>query len=184
MKYDNKYSILGGSEITTEHIIGALNIDYICYPEEYHLSEDACIGYYHKNPFIYFIAVDSLGNVVGYINFSPITDNKYEELRSGKYIDTVITKDDILAYEANNKYSVYFSSICVHPQNRKQGVATSLIEELLRFIEELKKQDIEINRIVADAVSDSGYMLLKKLGFSKVRDSSHKTIIMEKVHGT
>ncbi len=176
------YHVIYGKEITQQNIRDALDIDYMCYDDIYHLDWEQCAGYHRKNPYIYIMAVDDEGSVVGYINFSPVTGKIYDLMRSGKSVDTIICAEDILEYEEGKDYSVYFSSICVHPDHRGKGIAGMLLNTLIELLRSIDAAGINIERIVADAVTDSGERLLTSLGFEVVCMSEHGSKIMERKH--
>lgn len=175
------YRLIFGREITADNIRAALDIDYLSYDDIYHLDLERCIGYHQKNPYIYIMALDENDNVIGYINFSPVNDKIYEVMRSGTSVDTIITADDIMEYEAGKAYSVYCSSICVHPDHRNSGVAKLMISGLEALISQLDQSDVVIKRMVADAVTDLGFKILLDQGFSYVGMSEHGSKIMEKI---
>ena len=179
--YNKNFQIIHGKDITENHIKSILDLDYMVYDEIYYLDVNTCIKYHQKNPDIYFIALNDSKELIGYINFSPIKEDLYNLLKSGTVIDTVITANDLLDYKPNNQYSIYFSSICVHPDYRHIGVAKELLKSLIDFIDELKKSNITIKRIIADAVSKSGEKILRSNEFDFIRYSEHGTKIMEKI---
>ncbi len=172
-----------GQEVSPDQIREALQLDYLCYDDVYHLDLDQCIGYHHKNPYIYFMMLNPKEQVIGYINFSPVTDRLYEILRSGEEVDTIIEAKDIVTYRHGNEYSGYFSSICVHPDYRKRGIDRVLIDKLEEMLGALEKQDVRFKRIVADAVSVPGERICSKLGLSFVCETGHGSKIMEKTYG-
>lgn len=175
-----KISILSGDKINCGMISEALQLDRISYDDVYQLQVDTCLDYFAKNHDIYIMAVDCESDtVVGYINFSPVRESVYADLASGSVVDTVITSDDVLPYEAGNDYWGYFSSIVVHPEYRHHGVAVQMILYWSDLMVQLaEKCSIYFKSIVADAVSDIGAHLLSEIGFSFVRMSMHKTKIM------
>lgn len=178
--FDGDFRIIFGNEITASDIREALNIDYLCYDDLYHLDWERCVAYHNKNPLIYIMAVDSSRNVVGYTNFSPVTESIYESMKSGKSVDTAITADDIMEFKPGKEYSIYFSSICVHPKYRGLGIAKMLLFSLQKQLDELSGSGIVIKRIVADAVTESGEKLLLSMGFKNVCISEHNSQIMER----
>ena len=172
--------ILEGNKIDHKMISGAIQLDRISYEDMYQLSEDTCFDYYEKNQDIYIMAVDDeSGQVVGYINFSPVKSAIYEQLKSGNVIDTVITGEDVLPYQDGTHYLGYFSSIVVHPEYRQHGVATQMLICWADFVCRMaKNRNIYFNEIVADAISDVGAHLLSEIGFSLVKASKHESKIM------
>lgn len=173
-------SIITGKKINRDRIYEALQLDRISYDEIYQLQLDTCVGYFEKNNDIYIMALDDqTKHVIGYINFSPVDERLFKGLMSGSVVDAVITKNDILQYQDSKMFWGYFSSIVVHPDYRRIGVATKMLnawsELVLRLVDE---RDIFFKGIVADAVSDAGVQLLYKVGFSFVKASNHESKIM------
>lgn len=175
-----KYSILSGDKIQYRMISEAIQLDRVSYDDVYQLQVDTCLDYFEKNKDIYIMAVNpESGTVVGYVNFSPIRGPVYADIVSGSVVDTVITGDDVLPYEDGSCYWGYFSSIVVHPKYRHHGIATQMLLYWSEFVLRLaNSRSIYFKGIVADAVSDIGAYLLSKIGFSFVRQSTHKTRIM------
>ena len=176
---ESGYTILQGTSVTPEHIAELLQLDYAIYDDIYHIEPGICIGYHKKNPYIYIVALKE-NKVVGYINFSPISDTAYEKIRGGE-VDTFLTADDIMEYHSGNNYSVYFSSICVHPKYQHKGIGGIMLNRLYRLVGSLEARDVHITRIVSDACSNSGENILKHNGFSLITDSDHSSKIMEKL---
>lgn len=175
--------IVSGDAVSEKHIKQALDLDRLSYGTEYQLQFDACKAYFYKNNRIYLMAVDKHAYlVVGYINFSPIRSEAFDLLRSGQYIDTILTAEDIVAYTPEEKCYGYFSSIVVHPQYRCQGIANTLLIQLKNLITNLAiKEGIYFKAIIADAVSDLGFRLLNKIGFVEIGDSNHgsQTMVLD-----
>ena len=174
------FSILAGKQITYEMIYEAIQLDRISYDDIYQLQVETCYDYFERNNDIYIMALDNgSGHVIGYINFSPVKENVFNELISGNAIDTIISGDDVLPYLDGDSYYGYFSSIVVHPDYRQHGVATQMLQRWSELVFRLAAEnDIYFKKIVADAVSDVGAHLLSELGFSGIRSSTHESKIM------
>ncbi|OUQ25843.1 hypothetical protein B5E77_10210 [Lachnoclostridium sp. An131] len=173
--------IITGSEITPSYIKQALELDRISYGEDYYLDFDKCLSYYQKNNEIYIMAVDSVKQkVLGYINFSPVTEKMFRLIKTGSVIDTVISDEDIVRYIEGNNCWAYMSSIVVHPNYRHKGLARRMLGKLENFIFSLaSERSIYFYGIIADAVSAGGQKLLSNIGFKAVKRSEHDTVIME-----
>ncbi|MDE5602034.1 MAG: GNAT family N-acetyltransferase [Clostridia bacterium] len=161
--------ILKGKNITTEIIEQALNLDWSCYPREYWLTLDKCKDYFSVNNDIYIALVDG-DELIGYINFSPITDEAYDKIRSGSCNDTCLDGDDIVPFDKRGLYNGYFSSIVVKSEYRNKNYAALLMNEFFKHLTELAEKGIVFSRIVADVLSDGGRRLLEKFGMTKVND--------------
>lgn len=174
------YHICIGSEINRKMIAEAIQLDRLSYDDIYQLQVETCYDYFDKNNDIYIMAVDNEnGNVIGYINFSPINESLFIELISGSTIDTVITGDDVLPYINGNHYFGYFSSIVVHPNYRQHGVATQMLLYWYDLVFRLaRERNIYFKGIVADVVSEVDAHLLSEIGFMFAKASTHESKIM------
>lgn len=170
---------ISGKEISCYNIFQALQLDKMVYDNQYFLELSTCINYYKANPYIYFMALNSSENVIGYINFSPITYEMFKQIKSGNVIDTAIGREEIITYDRNQTVYGYFSSIVVHPSYRNRGIGTELINMVFKFLRDIALRDnVFFEEIVADAVSADGENFLKKIGFSKEINSTHNSQIM------
>ncbi len=176
-----KISLISQSEVQKEHIEQALSLDKLAYDDTYHLSLATCLSYFDKNNQIYIMALDkNKNNVLGYINFSPVTEEMYQTIKSGNVIDTAIKESDIVRYVNGVDCWGYMSSIVVHPDHRNRGIAKQMLRLLQKQICALAlNNNIFFKSIIADAVSNLGEYILTEIGYKKVKTSNHDTKIME-----
>ena len=172
--------IIRGNMVTHQYIAQALELDRISYGDIYQLQLDSCLAFFEANPEIYIMAVDdTINTVIGYINFSPITADMFKLLSSGKVVDTIIGSSDIVQYIINRNCWGYFSSIVVHPDYRRHGIATQMLLCWKELVVNLaQNRNIYFNGIVADAVSDIGYHILSEIGFVYSKETSHDSQVM------
>lgn len=174
-----KISIIDGDEVTLDLVKQCIDLDNLVYPGDYLVDFSVSKHYFEKNPYIYYMAVLD-DQLVGYVNFCPVKDSFYNKMKSGKYIDTILTGNDILKYEMNKEYSNYFASIVIHKDYQHYGLANKLMEKIKERIGKLKlERNITIKRIVADVLNDGGKKLVSKLGLKEIYKSNHNTIIAE-----
>lgn len=179
-KPDEHFVILTGKEITPVEIQQALDLDAMVYEKEFLVPLETCIKWFEVNPDIYVMVKDKRNNkVIGYINISPITDESYEKIRSCKFIDTGITDDMILSYDMPFPYSVYFSSVVIHPDYQNSSIFMQLFNAVVDKFITLGKQEVYIKRMIADAVTANGIKFCKLFGMKKVDDSNHHSTVYE-----
>lgn len=177
---DNRFSIITGKEVTHEDIEQAVELDSLLYDDVYHVDTSQCDEWFAVNPDIYVMAKDLKSNrIIAYINVSPITDECYDRIKNGDFIDTGITADMILSYDMPFVYSIYFSSIAIHPDYRNTEVFSLLMNAIVDKFINLGNRGIFIRRMIADAVSQSGEKFCKMFGMSKIVGSDHDSTLYE-----
>ena len=98
---------------------------------------DLCMSWYNKNPQIYIMALRGI-TVVGYINFSPLTDQAYFSYRNGLINDSQLTENDIEKFYPNKKHKCIFISIVVSEKERGGSVTKLLTHYFLDYVKTLK----------------------------------------------
>lgn len=170
--------LIFGSQITSGDIKGALMLDYENYHDEYHLMYERCLDYQRRNPYIYAMLKDR-GEIVGYVNFSPVTSGAYERLRAGE-IDTFVTGDDVVPFSDGAIYDIYLSSIVVREDYRGKGFAGYLLHAVIAKWSELEAEHgITVRRIIADAISPGGARLCEALGLRCIARTDRGTSTYE-----
>lgn len=177
---DEEFSILTGKQISANDIDQALELDSLVYEDIYHVSEEQCLDWFKVNPDIYVMARDNKTNkIIAYVNISPVTNECYERLRNGDFIDTGITADMLLGYDMPYPYSVYFSSIVIHPDYQNTRVFFELFNAVVKKFLYLGGHEVFIKRMIADAVTKNGEKFCKMFGMTKVKGSDHKSTLYE-----
>lgn len=177
-KIDPKALNIISLDINEEMIKEALLLDKKYYPEEYHLSLEQCLGYFEKNNQIYIMMVYD-NHVIGYLNFSPITEEKYDELATGSCIDTSIRSEDIRQYKPNHIYSAYLSSVVIDEQFRNLGYGNLLLKALANRIINLFDKKIYFKRIIADVLNDAGKALAINFGLQEKKATKNRSMLFE-----
>lgn len=176
----SKFTVISGHNITKNDITEAIMLDKMVYSEEYWLDTDTCLSWFKVNPDIYVMIKDNeTQRIVAYVNASPVTDECYDDIRNGHFIDTGITADMILSYNMPFPYNLYFSSVVIHPGYQNTEVFMKLFNAIIERFIELGKQEVFIKRMVADAVSPEGEKFCKMFGMKKVDESDHHSTIYE-----
>lgn len=175
-----RYQVVIGSQVTKADIEEAVGLDALSYAECFRGNLHDCLEWARANPDIYVMLRDRrTGHVIAYINVMPVTDECYDVLRSGKFIDVSITPDMILSYDMPVPYSIYFSSVVIHPDYRNSGVFKHLFNAIVQRFLDLGQNEIFIRRMLADAVSAEGEKFCKLFGMKKVDNSQHGSTLYE-----
>ena len=173
-------SIISGRQITQRDIRDAVELDSLVYDDVYHVDTTQCEGWYRVNPDIYVMAKDDItGKVIAYVNISPVTDECYEKIKKGDFIDTGITADMILSYDMPFPYSIYFSSIVIHPDYQNSNVFMKLLNAIINKFVYMGEHEVYIKRMLADAVTTNGEKFCKLFGMTKLKGSNHESTLYE-----
>lgn len=173
-------AIITGRQITPKDIREAVELDSLVYDDIYHVDSVQCEDWFKVNPDIYVMAKDNTtDSVIAYVNISPITDDCYAKIRNGDFIDVGITADMILSYDMPFPYSVYFSSIVIHPNYQNSEVFMQLFNAIVEKFISFGEHGVFIRRMIADAVTSNGEKFCKLFGMNKVKSSNHKSMLYE-----
>ena len=177
---DKNFSVVTGKEISYEDIRQAVELDRLVYDELYHIDASVCYDWYNVNPDIYVMAKDNkTGKIIAYVNVSPVTEECYERIRQGDFVDTGITADMLLNYDMPFPYSVYFSSIVIHPDYHNTEVFMKLFNAVIDKFIYLGRHEVYIRRMIADAVTVNGEKFCKMFGMVKLKGSEHNSSLYE-----
>lgn len=113
------------------------------------------------------------------VNISPVTDECYNKIKIGDFIDTGITADMILSYDMPFPYSLYFSSIVIHPDYQNTEVFMQLFNAIVKKFISLGEHDVFVQRMIADAVTKNGEKFCRPFGMNKVKNSNHDQHFMK-----
>lgn len=173
-------SIITGRQITIEDIREAVMLDMLVYDDIYHVDTKQCEEWFEVNPDIYVMARDDqTGRIIAYVNISPVTDECYERIKRGDFIDTGITADMILSYDMPFPYNVYFFSIVIHPEYQNSDVFVLLFNAVVKKFITLGEHDVFVHRMIADAVTKNGEKFCNLFGMKKIKNSDHESTLYE-----
>ncbi len=175
-----RIKIVSGKEVTLEDIRQAVDLDMLVYDNIYHVDTELCEEWFKVNPDIYIMAKDiAADKVIAYVNVSPITDECYDRIKNGDFIDTGITADMILSYDMPYPYNVYFSSIVIHSDYHNTEVFMELFNAIIDKFLLLGRHEVYIKHMIADAVTKNGEKFCKLLGMKKLKGSDHDSSLYE-----
>lgn len=177
---EKQITIITGKQVTVDDIRQAVFLDSLVFDDIYHVDSTQCEEWFAINHDIYVMAKDiKLNRVIAYANISPITDECYERLKKGDYIDTGITADMILSYDMPFPYSLYFSSIVIHPDYQNSEVFMEIFNSIVDKFITLGEHEVFIRRMIADAVTKKGEKFCKLFGMKKIMESTHNSSLYE-----
>ena len=170
--------IISDTEMTEQDILQCLELDKVVYGDQYVVTLQQVLEWKTVNPDIH-VKVKDGDKVVAYTNISPVTEQCYEKIKGGDFIDTAITADMLVPYERGKLHSVYFSSVVVHPDYQSGDVFFVIYNAVFNKLLSLAEDGIFIRRIIADAVSEKGSRLCRLFGMQKLKSSDHNSMLYE-----
>lgn len=175
------YTLIDTADVTRNDVEGTISLDHLVYSDEYIPSCDRICEWTNVNPDIDFIVRDNVTHdIVAYAEAMPVTDECYEDLRSGKIVDMdLMAADKILSYDMPGAYNVYFASIVIHPQYRNTVLFKMLFDEMVRRYIRLIDNEVFVKRILADALSPEGEKFCRLFGMRRIDSSNHHSTLYE-----
>jgi hypothetical protein len=114
--------------------------------------------------------------VIGYINFMPITAEAYNKIKRGCLKDYEIEVNQIVKFEQGIPLKCLFTSIVVSPEYQT-GLGLNLLWK--GFINKLKSQNLIISSVIMDCVTEMGEKCAIKYLNAKFITSSQNGKIYE-----
>jgi len=176
-----QYNVITGTDFDEKYLEKIMALDAIVYESEYVGVLENMVNRYrvNKKTFVCIENADT-GELVGYINFFPTTDELYDSITN---TSPVIRDDDIAPHEIaeynNEANHLFILSIAINPayQSDKDAVITlgnGWIDYLCRLQNEY---NYPITDITATAVSHSGMKFLRNYMFIQTRKLTDGNIV-------
>ena len=174
------FKVITGRQVTIVDIEQACELDRMVYPDDLRVEPSDCEKWFKVNPDIYVMIRDLQKDIiVGYINIAPVTDECYDMFKSGEFVDTGLTSDMLLSYDMPYPYSIYFTSIVIHPEYQNSEVFMKLFSAVVDKFIWLGHHEVYVKRMIADAVSENGVKFCKLFGMNKIKTSTHNSSLYE-----
>lgn len=148
--------------VRPEDVPSGLALDQIVYNEMFLADAEVYMNWRRKNPKISMGAFDAHDRRTryAYIGFIPLPENIILDILTGKKDEKEITPNEILTYDDPGEYTLLANSVVVHPNYPE--LINKLIHGVMQYwIDQYPVR--RIKRIYAQAVSEQGQTLAKKL---------------------
>ena len=107
--------------------------------------------------------------LIGYINFMPVTDGAYKKFREGKLTEQNLTAKDVKILKPNKEYHCLFLSVVIDKKYQNTEAFTMLISNFYKNTKNyLQTHNIIIKSILADCVNKKMEQFVKNSGFKRV----------------
>lgn len=164
-------------EFTYEDIVESYRIEQLVLPPDLIASAETTFSWFNFNPLTMIGAKDATtGKLIGFFNTIPVTDDLFEQIKSGDFDDTKFNLGQIRQYDMPGFYKLYLSSFCIHPAYNTTTafkiIYTSFVDFLLNLATD---REIFISEIVADGVTHKGARLCESIGMNKTKLTTHNS---------
>ena len=136
---------------------------------------EKCREWVNINPDIYTVLMLD-NDVIGYINFMPITNHAYEAIKQGQLKDYELDKNDIITFSRDKPLKCLFTSIVIHPDHQ---AGLSLTRLWKGFLKKIKLLNVTISSVIMDCVSEIGEKCAKSYLGAQYITNSHNGKIYE-----
>ena len=158
-----------------------LEIDASVYPLNLQGTFDEVYGRFKANRDTYVLLYCD-DKLIGYFCFFPIKKILYDEIvNHDKLYDSDIPGKMLEQYEAFKTYKLYVISTAILPEYQKKGLSKYLIKGFFKFILDKKKNNIVFSSALSTSVTPEGKIMLKKMGFKKIKTISDEYSLNELV---
>src|SRR6266704_4044702 len=155
-----------------------LKLDLKVYQEQIVGDIALYISWERKNPKITLLSFESENreNVLAYISLVPLPEQIILSILKGERPELSISADEVETYERKGGYTLLAESVVVDPDHPEQ-LNTVLREVLSYWCREYPERHIE--KIYADAATEHGDMLARKLYFSPLYHVSDTAYVLD-----
>ncbi|MEM0134977.1 MAG: hypothetical protein QXU18_07095 [Thermoplasmatales archaeon] len=152
-------------------------IDDLRPEDEGHAAHWARIRFNHPDTWRTFYK--SPGEIAGYWSYLPLFSENLKMLKSGDILEMQISEDLVPAMEMSGHFKIFFTLLTLRENFRGTSSVHSFYYLFLKVAEELAKQGIYFEEIVANAYSPAWIAVCKSFGMNYVRDSPSKGKIFQ-----
>lgn len=171
------FEIIFPGEMKHRDFLETDEIDYLVLREDLIASVETAIEWYDYNNYTYIAIRDCVTQkIVGYFTLLPITEDTYNLILSGDFMDKEFTTDSIVQYEAPGIYILYVASVAIHPQYQNTNAFLELYNAVIDVLIGLAQQrEIYFSQILAEASTKQGEKLCKIMGMKKHNSTTTNT---------
>lgn len=171
------FEIIYPGEMKHSDFLETDEIDYLVLREDLIASVETAIEWYEYNNYTYIAIRDcATKKIVGYFTLLPITEDTYNLILSGDFMDKEFTTDSIVQYEAPGIYILYVASVAIHPQYQNTNAFLELYNAVIDVVIGLAQQrEIYFSQILAEASTKQGEKLCRIMGMKKHNSTTTNT---------
>ena len=155
------------------------NIEHSYFPNDNITPAEEVLKWYQKNDLTCIGVRNSDNEVIASVNILPLNERTFYDIYNNKMNEADVIDSQIEKYENNKEYYLYLSSISINKNYRNNyRVITTLLKGCIDLYKILIDRNITIIKIMADASTEHGEKICKKLlKMDFIRDTSHNSKI-------
>ena len=155
------------------------NIEHSYFPNDNITPAEEVLKWYEKNSLTCIGIRNSNNEVIASVNILPLKEQTFYDIYDNKMNEADVVSSQIERYEDNKEYYLYLSSISINQNYRNNyRVITTLLKGCIDLYTLLTNRNIKIIKIMADASTEHGEKICKKLlKIDYIRDTSHNSKI-------
>ena len=155
------------------------NIEHSYFPNDNITPAEEVLKWYKKNNLTCIGVRNSNNEVIASVNILPLKERTFYDIYNNKMNEADVIDSQIEKYESNKEYYLYLSSISINKIYRnKYSVITTLLKGCIDLYEVLINRNTKIIKIMADASTEHGEKICKKLlKMDFIIDTSHESKI-------
>ena len=155
------------------------NIEHSYFPNENISPAEEVLRWYEKNNLTCIGVRNSNNKIIASVSILPLNRNVFNDIYENKMNEADVVFEQIEIYEDNKSYLLYLSSISIDEKYRNNyKVITTLLKGCMNLLNILMKRNIKIEKVMADASTNHGEKICKKLlKMDYIRNTSHKSKI-------
>ena len=155
------------------------NIEHSYFPNDNITPAEEVLKWYQRNELTCIGVRNSNNEVIASVNILPLNKRTFYDIYNNKMNEADVIDSQIEIYKNNKEYYLYLSSISINKNYRNNyRVITTLLKGCIDLYKSLIDRNIKIIKIMADASTDHGEKICKKLlKMDYIRDTSHNSKI-------
>jgi hypothetical protein len=174
---DERIDTVWYNELKFKDFLDMHEIDQLVLRPDLIAPAEVAYKWYQYNNFSHIAVRSSITKkIVGYFTLFPVTDDLYDEIKSGNFKDNDLDTKGIRTYDIPDFYKLYVACVCIHPDYQNTTAFHKLYTSLVKIMYDLAtEKEIFITDIITEASTPHGLKLCKILGFKKLLKTSLDT---------
>ena len=155
------------------------NIEHSYFPNDNITPAEEVLKWYQRNDLTCIGVRSSNNEVIASVNILPLNERTFYDIYNNKMNEADVVSSQIERYENSKEYYLYLSSISINQNYRNNyRVITTLLKGCTDLYTLLTNRNIKIIKIMADASTEHGEKICKKLlKMDYIRNTSHNSKI-------